>query len=79
MQKCVDHSAKWQQYSRDEVFLFHKHQLVIPSQDTHLKSQILQEFHAPPIRGHFGFLRTYVKIASQFFWHGMKIDIKQIV
>ena len=79
MQRCADQAANWQQYSIQEGLLFHKHRLVIPSQAAHLKSQIMQEFHASPIGGHSGFLRTYVRIASQFCWHGMKLDIKRFM
>lgn len=41
--------------------------------------KLLTEFHATPVGGHSGALRTYKKLASSFFWQGMKRDVCKFV
>ena len=44
-----------------------------------LKGQILQHVHSSPMAGHSSFLKSYHKAKREFFWHGMKKDLKQFI
>lgn len=59
--------------------LYWRNHLVIPHDDPALINQILLEFHAAPIWGHAGFLRTFHRIAQLFFWPNMRKDIRLFV
>ncbi|KAK9125601.1 hypothetical protein Scep_014447 [Stephania cephalantha] len=52
---------------------------MVISATSSLKGQILSEFHASPIGGHGGFLKTFKRISAELFWVGMKKDIKDFV
>ena len=41
--------------------------------------QVLQLVHSTPVAGHSGFLKTYQRAKREFYWHGMKSDIKRFV
>ena len=58
--------------------LRYKGRLVIPRQTSFIEA-ILSDFHDNPVGGHAGYLRTYKRIANQFYWTGMKGDIKRNV
>ena len=42
-----------------------------------LLPQVLQLVHSSPVAGHSGFLKTYQRAKREFYWHGMKSDIKK--
>ena len=44
-----------------------------------IKHKILVELHTSPIRGHSGFLKKYERIKNDFFWEGLKNDVKTFV
>ena len=46
--------------------LWYKGKLIVPD-DNQLKQHLLQEYHATYIGGHADILRTYVRLAHQFF------------
>ncbi|KAF2295858.1 hypothetical protein GH714_034617 [Hevea brasiliensis] len=41
--------------------------------------QLLQEFHDSPIGGHSGVLRTFKRIAQQFYWPSMRTQIQNYI
>lgn len=41
-----------------------------------LRSKVLGEFHSTPKAGHPGFLRMYKSLTGNFYWQGMKADVK---
>lgn len=41
--------------------------------------KVLREYHSSPIGGHAGITRTMARVVAQFYWQGMKEDIKQFV
>ena len=45
--------------------------------DSTLKKVLLKEFHQTPMGGHAGIQRTYIRSAANFFWEGMKKDVKE--
>ena len=52
---------------------------LILDKDSFLKTLLLQEFHETPIGGHAGVQRTYLRLAANFVWEGMKKDVKDYV
>ncbi|RVW39687.1 Transposon Tf2-8 polyprotein [Vitis vinifera] len=50
-----------------------------PSKSSPLVPAFLQEGHASVVGGHSEFLRTYKRLTRDFFWVGMKNDIKEFV
>ena len=52
--------------------------MIIPKGSPHIQI-ILREFHDGPLGGHWGFLKTYKRISQQFYWSGMKNNIKSYV
>ena len=44
-----------------------------------LKPKILHQVHDSPLRGHSGFLKSFHRLKSVFFWVGMKSDLKQYI
>ena len=65
-------------FSVNQKQLLHKGRLVIPRRSNFIQS-ILSEFHNSPVGGHEGYLKTYKRISAQFYWTGMKGDIKRHV
>lgn len=58
--------------------LKYKGRLVLPKTSSFI-SQLLHEFHASPIGGHSGLLKTYHRLASELFWVGMKKTVSDYV
>ena len=52
--------------------------LVVP-RSSNLVTTIIREYHIGVVVGYSGFLRTYKRIAQDFYWVGMKGDIKKFV
>ncbi|KAH9802499.1 Integrase catalytic domain-containing protein [Citrus sinensis] len=52
--------------------------IVIPPESS-LKTRLLQEFHDPKIGGHSGVLKTWKRLAQNFYWDGMKNNVKKYV
>lgn len=51
-------------------------QLVVPVQE---RERILQEYHDAPTAGHYGVENTYKKIASRYYFRGMKKFISEYI
>lgn len=51
-------------------------QLVVPSQE---RGKILTEYHDSPLAGHNGIERTIARIASRYYWPGMRKQITDYV
>ena len=47
--------------------------------NSQLKQKILLELHVSPLGGHSGFLKSYHRVKKEFFWGGLKSDIKNFV
>ena len=58
--------------------LRYKGRLVIPRTSSFIKA-ILSDFHDSPVGEHASYLKTYKRVADQFYWTRMKGDIKQHV
>ena len=44
-----------------------------------LKSLVLQHVHNSPLGGHSGYLKTLYGVKQDFFWWGMKSDVREHV
>ncbi|GJY36048.1 ty3-gypsy retrotransposon protein [Tanacetum coccineum] len=73
-----DHVAM-SSYHVKNGFLYRKNRMVIPPESCDLISKLLVEFHSSTLGGHAGFLRTYARIATYFFWPGMRRDIRDYI
>ena len=47
--------------------------------NSQLKQKILMELHTSPLGGYSRFLKTYHRVKKEFFWDGLKSDIKNFV
>ncbi|XP_073149101.1 uncharacterized protein [Henckelia pumila] len=65
-------------YSMINDCLLHRGRLVVPRSSLWVP-KLLQEFHATPVGGHSGALRTYKRVANNFFWKGMRHDVNKFV
>lgn len=77
-QRLLDDQDAYPRYSLDHGILLYKGRLVLPKASP-LVPALLQEGHASVVGGHSGFLRTYKRLTRDFFWVGMKNDIKEFV
>ncbi|KAF2310558.1 hypothetical protein GH714_014456 [Hevea brasiliensis] len=67
-----------QPYSWHNGLLCYKNRVVVPPQSP-IIHQLLKEFHDSPIGGHSGVLRTYKRLAQQFYWPSMHRSVKDHV
>ncbi|GKG14609.1 transposon Tf2-1 polyprotein, partial [Tanacetum coccineum] len=66
-------------YFFKDGLLYWKRRVVVPPENPELITKLLVEFHSSPIGGHAGFLRTYARVATYFFWPGMRRVIREFV
>ncbi|GKA93133.1 abscisic acid 8'-hydroxylase 4 [Tanacetum coccineum] len=59
------------------VVLFNR-RVVIP-QESHWVGKLFQEYHGGQVGGHEGTQKTYQRLASEFYWTGMKADVAKRV
>lgn len=52
---------------------------MVPSTTQDIQRTILHELYVSSIGGHAGVARTFARIAAQFYWTHMRIDIKRFV
>lgn len=65
-------------FSLLDQLLFHHGRMVIP-EIHNLKLKLLQEAHDTPVGGHGGFLKTYKRLFSRYYWPKMKQDVREFV
>ncbi|KAH9775894.1 hypothetical protein KPL71_006537 [Citrus sinensis] len=59
------------------VFFYRNRYYMSPSSS--LKAVLLAEFHSTTLAGHVGIKRTLVRLASNFFWPKMRMDVERFV
>jgi hypothetical protein len=59
--------------------LLHYKNRVVVAPNSDIIQQLLREFHDSPIGGHSGVLRTYKRLAQQFYWPSMARIVKEYV
>ena len=70
--------AAAERFKERDGMLWYQGRLVIPASSQY-KLHIIREFHSTPIGGHSGVLRTYKRVAANFFWVGTKRDIQTYI
>jgi transposase InsO family protein len=65
-------------YSLQQGLIMYKGQLYIVK-DSDFKSQVLQYIHSNPSAGHSGYHKTVHRAKADFFWKGMRRDIKKLI
>jgi hypothetical protein len=75
--------AKWQgneldtrKFSLHDGLLFYKQKILL-GQSPQLKAQVLQYVHNGPMAGHSGYDKTLQRAKRDFYWKGMRKEIKQ--
>lgn len=58
--------------------MFYKGWVVIPRSSNQI-SELLREYHDSPVGGHSGDLKTYLRMAADWFWPGMRKDVTTYV
>lgn len=52
----------------------HKWKLVVPRED---REDLLRKYHNEPVAGHFGFFKTFNRLAEFCYWPKMRQDVKK--
>lgn len=78
IQALQSNTSSDSEFSWQQGLLWKKGKLVIPDV-SQLRSRLMYEYHSTPIGGHTGSLRTFVRMSQQFYWQGMRRDIKDFV
>jgi len=65
-------------YSLQQGLIMYKGRLYIVK-DSDFKSQVLQYIHSNPSAGHSGYHKTVQRAKADFFWKGMRRDIRKLV
>ena len=65
-------------YSMHQGFILYQNRFFLPSTSP-LITKIIGEFHSTPQGGHGGVLKTYKRLAEQFFWKGMRKSVEEFV
>lgn len=65
-------------YTKRNGLILYKNRVVVPPK-SQIPDQLLHEFHDSPLGGHSGVLRTYKRIAQQFYWPSMYRMVNEYV
>lgn len=76
--KAQDDTKMQQHFTHKSGLLYFKNRLFIP-EESGLRLDILQEFHASPLGGHSGIQATLARVFASFYWPGMHRDVKKFV
>jgi len=79
IQKFQSDHATMPQHILKDGLLFWRHRLLIPVEARSVILQILHEFHSSAIGGHARFLCTRTRVATYFYWSGMRRDISAFI
>ncbi|XP_042032481.1 uncharacterized protein LOC121779227 [Salvia splendens] len=64
--------------SMSDGLLYFKRRIYV-SRDSTVKELLLHEYHASPTAGHPGVDRTFKRLATGFYWKGMRKEVKNFV
>ena len=63
-------------YLMQNGLYFYKKRVIVPQA---LRNQLLQEFHDSKMAGHSGVLRTFKRLAQQFYWPSLNRSIQEYI
>lgn len=82
--KEINHSIKhyllnnnWLYYSVNVGMDHVDDRICIPQGD--IRTTLIEQAHNPPLQGHFGEYKTYMELASQYYWPKMFKDVRKYV
>ena len=75
MSKLEDSHTSPTGFSLQNGLLLYKDKIFLNASSS-LKPLVLQHVHDRPIAGHSGYLKTLHRAKQDFFWKGMKTDVK---
>jgi hypothetical protein len=78
MEKWLNNNLDTRRYSLRDGLLLYKHKILLGGSPL-LKSQVLQYVHSDPAVGHSGYDKTLQRAKRDFYWHGMRKDIKNFI
>lgn len=73
-----DGTTSLQGYTLDHDMLRYKGIIVLPPQSD-LVAKLLHEYHDSAIGGHVGEFKTFMRLASEWFWVGMRRTMAKYV
>jgi transposase InsO family protein len=76
--KIAQQPASHIEYQEHQDLIFFKEKIWLP-RDFPLKDRILNEFHNSPVSGHMGVDKTFHRLQANFFWQGMRQDIRKYI
>jgi hypothetical protein len=78
MEKSLNNDLDTRRYSLRDGLLLYKHKILLGGSPV-LKSQVLHYVHSDPAAGHSGYDKTLQRARRDFYWHGMRRDIKNFI
>lgn len=78
IQEIQQGNLQYSEYTWKQNILWWKNKIVVPP-ILQLQQFLLQEFHSSLLGGHAGQLRTFARIALQFYWPGMRNSVKKFI
>ena len=76
--KFTQDPASFPHYKLYQNLLFFKNRIWIVK-ELPFKDRLLEEFHNSPLSGHMGVDKTLNRLQANFFWEGMRHDVKNFV
>ena len=65
-------------YSLQNGLLLYKGRIYLGTCEA-LKTVVLHQVHDSPLRGHSGFLKTLHRVKRDFYWLGLRADVRKMV
>ncbi|KAL4281717.1 hypothetical protein GQ457_03G008900 [Hibiscus cannabinus] len=65
-------------YSLQEGLIVHRGRIMVPKEAA-LRAILLREFHSSMVGGHAGNTRTFNRLSANFYWQGMRKDVRTFV
>ncbi|GAU16969.1 hypothetical protein TSUD_37270 [Trifolium subterraneum] len=78
IQELQKDSNSWLGYEYKHGVLLYEGRLLLSAKSSMIPL-LLTEFHATPQGGHSGFYRTYIRLAANVYWVGMKSTVQEFV
>jgi hypothetical protein len=78
LDKWLKHELDTRRYSFRDGLLLYKHKILL-GKSPQLKNQVLHYVHSDPIVGHSGYDRTLQQAKRDFYWQGMRKEIKRFI
>jgi hypothetical protein len=78
IQRLQQDSSASDTFTSKNNSLWYKDRLYL-CKNSQFKQKVLLELHTSLVGGHSGFLKTYHRVKKEFFWDGLKTDVKRFV